>query len=102
MKVVVYRPGGGLGHHRLQLQKLRLGDGPDAFEVLQQGLFPDVSHPWDAVQPGGQGGFCVLLVVIGDGEAVDLLLDLAHQGEQRGLCWMPSSWPSAVTSARVR
>ena len=76
--MVVYRPGGGLGQHRLQLQKLRLGDGLDAFEVLQQGLFPDVSHPGDAVQPGGQGGFRVLFVVIGDGEAVDLLLHPAH------------------------
>ena len=52
--------------------------------MLQQGLFPDVSHPWDAVQSGGQGGFRVLFVVIGDGEAVDLLLHPAHQGKQRG------------------
>ena len=69
--MVVYRPGGGLGHHRLQLGQLRLGNGPDAFEVLQKGLLPHVPYPGDAVQPGGQSGLRVLLMVIGNGEAVE-------------------------------
>ena len=50
MEMVVYRTGGGLGQQRLQLHKLRLRDGLDALEVLQQRLFPHVPYAGDAVQ----------------------------------------------------
>ena len=55
----------------------------DGFEFLQQGMFPLLPHPGDAVQSGAADAFVSQLPLIGDGKAVGLLLNLPHQSEDR-------------------
>ena len=52
--------------------------------MLQEPLLPRLAHTGDTVQLRALGGTGVLLVVVGDGEAVDLLLHRADKGKQGG------------------
>ena len=76
-------PGGSLPNDGGQLALLRLPDALHRAEALAQRLLPLGADAGDAVQGGAQGALAVLLVVVGDGEAVGLLLDLADEGEDR-------------------
>jgi len=59
-------------------------NGFDRLEVLHESLFACLAYTGDAVQPGGKGAALMLLVVIGDGEAMHFLLNTADHGEKMG------------------
>ena len=84
MEAVVDRLRRGAGHHGGQLLHVRLLHGGDGSEVLQEFFLPRLAHAGDVVQLRALGGLGVLLVVVGDGEAMYLLLHRADQGEQSG------------------
>ena len=70
-------------------QRLLIGfpDGPDGAECLSQLRLPLRPQTGDAVQYRAHGAFGVMLVVIGDGKAVGLLLNLPHKRKHRwNLC----------------
>ena len=73
----------GMGHilrqHRRQCRLVRLPDGLHRAEMLPQLRLPLGAQTGNAVQCGAHGALGMVLVVLGDGETVGLLLDLADE-----------------------
>ena len=83
MKMMIYRGGGVFGEQAFQLRECRLSDGGEGFELPQQLLLPLCPDAGNAVQLGIPQTLAPELAVVGDGEAVGLLLNLADEGENR-------------------
>ena len=64
--------------HTFEGENVRLSNCLDALERLEQRLCADLADAGNAVERRARGGARVALVVVGDGEAVDLLLHPAH------------------------
>ena len=86
-----------------QCRLVRLPDGLHRAEMLPQLRLPLGAQTGNAVQYGAHGALGMVLVVIGDGETVGLLLDLADEGEHRLIVHnadLPALWgdqrPGAV------
>ena len=71
-----------LRQHVLQLVKLRRLDGAHGLEALSQCVPAHGADTGDPVEPRDERAARVLLVVIGDGEAVHLLLNPPDEGEE--------------------
>ena len=83
MKMMIHRGGGVFGEQAFQLRECRLSDGGEGFELPQQLLLPLCPDAGNAVQFGIPQTLAPELAMVGDGEAVGLLLNLADEGENR-------------------
>ena len=81
VEVVIYRLGGRAGHARGLQQLLQFGgcNGFGCLKVAIQGGSPGFANAGDFGQGQFQSGFAVLGAGIGDGKAVDFVLDGRYQ-----------------------
>ncbi len=85
--MLVYRQSCILGKQPLQFRQRCLRNGGKGLKLSQQVLLPLGTDAGNAVQFGVAQPFAAQLPMVGNGEAVGFLLDVANEGVLRSCRW---------------